>query len=1045
MKNTSPFIVYDASAGSGKTFTLVKSYLKIVLTANNDDHYKKILAITFTNKAVTEMKERIVNTLKSIADPAILSSADDMFLALVQETGLDPLAVHQKSKRVLKSIIHNYASFDISTIDGFTHRVIRTFAHDLKIPVNFEVSMDTPLLIKQAVDALIAKAGQDKALTKVLLEFALEKADDDKSWNISLDLEQIAKLLTSENDLKHIHALHSKSLEDFKKLKTHLKNTINALTNKVKTSAQDILTLISEAGLLDTDFTRKTLPSHFTKIASGNFNALFKNQLQQNLEEGKVYNKTTAPNVAAVIDALIPTLLKGYMLTKADIHRLEFLSSFYKQLVPLSLLNEINKELQKLKKEKNVLLISEFNAIIQNEIKDQPAPFIYERIGEKFKHYFIDEFQDTSSLQWSNLIPLIGNALEGKQEGNLLIVGDAKQSIYRWRGGHAEQFVGLRNEDNPFHINKEVATLPINYRSKSTIVSFCNDFFGYLSQHFNKKLHQDIYTSGSQQEAHSSNEGFVNLDFLDIEKGEDTNEAYSKSVITHIKKLQELNYPLSDICILVRKKAEGIILAQALVQEAIPIISSETLLLNQSPKVHFINALIQLGFQPKNNEVKLQVLDYLANEVLNLEDPHSFFMKFLNLEAAEIFEGITNYNVHFDFAVFLNSGLYEAVEYCVDAFKLADKGDAYVLYYMDLVFDYTQKRNQGLADFISYWEQQKEKASLVASTGKNAVQIMTIHKSKGLEFPIVIFPFAKQDVYDHHQSKSWYPIDENEFAGFNEAYLSYGKYLEQLGDTGSLIYQEKQAALQLDNFNVLYVVLTRAVSQLYIITENTPLKDSFNTYNHFLKGFLQDCNMWNEASLNYSFGKLIQNTLKEETSDALLTIADQNEIITNARKNLDIKILSNTGYLWDSQQAEAIEKGNLIHLLLSLITYESDIDNAIHELLAKGAIKEGQVGILRTDVEALIRHPEINPYFQQAYTVYNERDIISKNGMLLRPDRICIDQHSNVTIIDYKTGLIHASHEQQLFSYQDILEEMDFKVVKKLLLYINKGIEVKSV
>ena len=197
MKNTSPFIVYDASAGSGKTFTLVKSYLKIVLTANNDDHYKKILAITFTNKAVTEMKERIVNTLKSIADPAILSSADDMFLALVQETGLAPLAVHQKSKRVLKSIIHNYASFDISTIDGFTHRVIRTFAHDLKIPVNFEVSMDTPLLIKQAVDALIAKAGQDKALTKVLLEFALEKADDDKSWNISLDLEQIAKLLTS--------------------------------------------------------------------------------------------------------------------------------------------------------------------------------------------------------------------------------------------------------------------------------------------------------------------------------------------------------------------------------------------------------------------------------------------------------------------------------------------------------------------------------------------------------------------------------------------------------------------------------------------------------------------------------------------------------------------------------------------------------------------------------------------------------------------------------------------------------------------------------
>ncbi|GAA4949721.1 UvrD-helicase domain-containing protein [Algibacter agarivorans] len=1045
---TSYFTIYNASAGSGKTYTLVKEYLKILFSSNNSEQFKRILAITFTNKAVAEMKSRIIETLKIFSDNAILENPDSMFETICSELQIGPQSLHQKSKKLLNTIIHNYAAFDISTIDGFTHKLIRTFAYDLKLPLNFEVELDQDALLNEAVDSLISKAGTDTELTKVLVDFAIEKADDDKSYDVSFDFNKIAKLLVNENDIPFIEGLKDKTLDDFKVLKVQLKNEIAALELSIVEKAQNSLTIIEEAGLEFNDFSGSYLPKHFKKLADKIFDVNFEAKWQQDIESKTLYPKRVTSDIAGIIEQIQPQMALGFNETKHAVFHLKFLKGFYKNITPLSVLSAINKELSFLKEDQNKMLISEFNAIISKEIRNQPTPFIYERIGEKFNHYFIDEFQDTSVMQWENLIPLLGNSLS-TETGSTMLVGDAKQAIYRWRGGKAEQFIGLFNKENPFYIKKRVENLPSNFRSFKEIVHFNNGFFKFLAtQVFNNPDYKTLYDNANQIIT-KDDAGYVELSFLDIEKDDDRDDIFSGNVLKTIQKCLENGFKLEDICVLVRKKKEGVAVANYLSQNHIPIISSETLLIHNSPEAVFINDLLALLIQPKNNELKIKVLNFLAT-LFNIDDKHAFFSNHIKLPISELFKSFEVFNIFISNEVLLQLPLYDLAETIVRSFNLVKTSNAYIQFYLDVVLDFSQKKGSDISGFLDYFEKKKDSLSIISPKGQNAVQIMTIHKSKGLEFPVVILPYADLDIYREVEPKEWFSLDKEKYNGFSHTLLNYNKDIEHYGEEGQSIYSKHQSEQELDNINLLYVALTRAVEQLYVISKKeVSSKREVNSkkYSGLLINYLQHLGLWNDLEVSYSFGTPIAFGAKK-TSDISSTSKDtkiQHEFISTAKENHNIKVVTKSGFLWDTNQQEAIEKGNLIHDIMSQIETKDDIDFVISDFIKMSLINKDQAAALKQIVFQIVEHPKLEDYYSSDYTIYNERDILTKDGVILRPDRVAVNPESNAIIIDYKTGVEDKKHEQQLQLYQDVLEDMNLIVKKKILVYINDDILVKDI
>ncbi|AXT18708.1 DNA helicase UvrD [Flavobacteriaceae bacterium AU392] len=1040
--NSTTFNIYNASAGSGKTYTIVKEYLKICFSSTYKEPYKHILAITFTNKAVAEMKERIINTLKTFATEAILESSDDMFLELCKELNIEAKTLHQKSKTLLNNIVHNYAAFDISTIDKFTQKLIRTFAFDLQIPINFEVELDTDMLLKEAVDALIANAGKDKILTKVLVDFAIEKADDDKSWDVSYDFNKIAQLLVSENDIPFISALKNKTPEDFKALKNTLKQYIISSERTIVEKSNDVLTLIEECGLQYNDFSGSYLPKHFNNLANKKFNINFEAKWQEDIENKVLYPKRVENNIASVIEEIQSQLTSAFNETKALVFQYRFFNVFYKNVTPLSVISAINKEINIIKQDRNLILISEFNAIISEQIKDQPTPFIYERIGEKFKHYFIDEFQDTSVLQWENLIPLLDNSLSGEQT-SVTLVGDAKQAIYRWRGGKAEQFIGLYEHDNPFFIEKQNKQLPNNYRSYSQIVNFNNQFFKTLSGFaFSDSVYENLYQQSSQN-IKKDKEGYVNISFLNIEKEDNKDLLYSQKVVETIEECLSNGFQLKDITILVRKKKEGVAIANYLTDEVgIDIISSETLLISNSPEVSFIINLLKFLFRPKDNEIKILLLKYLANHKFNITDKHHFYSAHINLEIKILFDKLKDYGISFNYNEALQLPLYETIEAIIQSFHLVKASDAYVQFFLDVVLDYSQKHLSSILDFVDYFESKKDSLSIVSPEGNNAIQIMTIHKAKGLEFPIVIFPYADLDIYREREPKEWLPINPEDYNGFTNAFLNYSKDFENYGDHGQQIYEKHQAELELDNINLLYVALTRAIEQLFIISSRPSKEGNLKLYSGLFINYLKHIGEWNDNTTSFCFGSSKKESVSEKSFNNTI---EQKLFISTPKKDHNIKIVTSSGYLWDTNQQEAIEKGNLIHHIMSKIKTEIDIDMTFNSFLNSGFINARQFQSLKKIVINIAQHPELKDYFNSNYTIYNEKDIITKTGVSLRPDRLVINDKNEVIIIDYKTGLSNPKYQEQLQDYQDALEDMGFIVIKKVLIYINDSLEIKEV
>lgn len=1022
------FLIYNASAGSGKTYTLTRAYLELILAPKKSFTFSRILALTFTNKAVNEMKERILQSLEDFATIPLPKKSQSIFDEVAANLNLTPEDLQKKAQAVLQQILHNFAFFEVSTIDKFNHRLIRTFAKDLKLPQNFEVQLDSNLILEESVSQLLDQVGKDPVLTEIMVAFALEKIADDKSWDLSFDLKNIGGLLFHEHHKKAIAGLKHKKIKDFKALQQQLKDLLETNAAQLKNKAKSLLELIENQGILYSDFSRSSLPNFLKKVAVG-ISVETSAQWLTHFEDMDPYPKSKPQATKDLIDGIKQELNSGLQLILKQLVTQKNFENAYRNLVPLQLINAIDFQLKTLCEKRDFLPISEFNTLIKQALQKESVPFIYERLGEQYAHYFIDEFQDTSSLQWENLKPLIENALVsqdvGGEKGSLLLVGDAKQAIYRWRGGSAQQFIDL-NEDpkNGFSAAPSVTErLPKNFRSNPEIVQFNNRFFSYASKFFSEPSYAALYRENNQQKTYKTKGGFVSLQFLNAEKDTKT-QAYCEEVLAVIKEAQEKGHELEDICVLCRKNTEGFEIATYLMEANIPVISSESLQLASHPKIQFLIALIRRFHEGAKSYLEYPLLLFLAEQQTEVST-HVFIHSNLT-KSMQLFKN----KYGFDSSKLDTQDIYELCVQAIRCFNLSDGKDAYLLFFLDVVLEVSEKRGGGGAAFLSYWEEKKDHLSIGASEGTNAVQILSIHKSKGLEFPIVIYPFVETPIYDEKKPKLWVPVPKEVFCGFEYLLFNKNEDLTAFSEAAKELVAGENRQLELDAFNLLYVAFTRAEKALFVIGSlafNTKGELNTKQYSGVLIDYLMHENLWNASQLQYHFGQF-EPALGKSKSNSLFELSYNQTVTRDNYGLLPHPMTTKTKATLASQK-----KGQQLHLLLEHLD-QLEMEVALQKVLR--IFPMAPISELKANALAILNHPKLHAFYKKDIQAANEMEIFGQDGMSYRPDRLVFETQS-VSIIDYKTGKEKQEDYNQINHYGALLSEMGYQVKNKILVYIS--------
>ncbi len=1053
------FTVYKSSAGSGKTFTLVREYLRMVL--KDPKEFRHVLAITFTNKAANEMKERIISSLKEISEAAghpESKTARFMLPDLIEETGLDQEMLTVNAQLVLKLILHNYSDFAISTIDSFVHTIIRSFAFDLHLPVNFEVELDSDELIQKAVDILISRVGTDEKLTQVLINFIQTKTQEEKSWDIVRDLTGIAAYLLKEDGQLHIAKLKNLSLDDFSAISKKIHAVVHKFENTLKDIAGEGDTLVKSKNIDIKSFYHGAsgIGKYFENLANERFDKIQPNSyVTATIENDKWYSGKITPSEASAIDGIKDDLRSVY-------HRMEtFIESEYpvytlmneirKNIYPLAVLNEIGNVMDEYKSDNNILLISEFNKRIAEVVLHEPVPFIYERTGEKFRHYLVDEFQDTSVLQWQNLLPLIDNSLA---EGNFnMIVGDGKQAIYRWRNGEVEQFAKLpeiyNRTDDPLQVqreqtlkrNYEEKILNRNFRSKKEIVEFNNDFFSFIATNLDE-AYRSIYADVIQIPDEKNAGGSIHLEFYSDNESDTEFEDFNLNRIKlTIGELLLKGFKWKDIAILCRNNKQASLIAADLLENRINVVSSESLMLANSSGVRMLMSVVWLLLNNDDAIAKTELITWLTKNGRLNNDLHQNLKLFGILRSDQLLtetkkdfyrlldeKGFTLNREHL-----LNLQIYDLFEELVRIFGLDLQPDPYIQFFLDAIQQLSSRENTGLSDLPDWWEENREKLSIVVPPGIDAVQVMTIHKSKGLEFPVVLFPFASEKMRKTKE-KLWIDPQVKEIQELSAALVNTSKSLTETTFGG--LYMEEENKSVLDLMNLLYVVMTRPSKSLFIFAGKPPEKsDAALSVPGLYKRYLVSKEIWSDDQKIYTFGNLNDREEKEEKGTPSITL---DRFISNAWHNRMLLSLQAPEY-WDAELPDKKKEwGNLIHLVLSKIRTKSDVTPVLDQFFADGIIGPDEKADIENQLLSFLNHPDVSPWFEPGLNIKTEAEILLKNGKTFRPDRL-VFHDDKVTIIDFKTGKHEDKHREQIARYLKQLKEMNYTSTQGLLLYLNEA------
>jgi ATP-dependent exoDNAse (exonuclease V) beta subunit len=1038
--------VYKSSAGSGKTTTLVREYLKITL--RNPDVFRHVLAITFTNKAANEMKERILETLKMLIDGTAWNSGE--IKPLIDDLKLEKETLKEQAIKLRTLIIHRYEEFAVSTIDAFVHRIVRTFATDVKLPQNFEVVLDKDEMVPEIVSDLYQHMGTDKDLTKIMVNFVLSKIDDGKYYDPTASLSSFIEKQMDEEGFQYLRKIESLTLSDFTHYIAALKSSLDQLKKSILKQALSATDIIDKAGLEAGAFAggKSGIAGYFAKIAVFTFDKDFpkKKTVDNNFAKDSWYSSKASADEKQSIDGIKNQLGQFYNSLQKEIKLYTFSKLLYSKIYSLALAKEIRDLLTDFTNRTQKVHISEFNKKISDEIAEQPVPFIYERLGRKYRYFLIDEFQDTSLLQWQNLLPLIEESLSNNNFN--MLVGDAKQAIYRFRNGEVEQFSSLPNiyqndgtalsmaREKMLNSHYHEKILKINYRSLTEIVNFNNEFFEVQKAGFSERLLK-IYKSHEQElpQGIDKSGGYVQLDLIATETKEDFEEKRLEIIMGNIDKLLEAQFSLQDICILTRTNKSAVEIAGFLLSNNIKVVSSESLLLTNSPEIRLIIAFFKLLLHPHEKILLAEFIQQLIASGKTEGDFQELFAKALHTSGSLLGSVRPYFKEGSSMAKITGRPVYEIAEFTVRNLLQTEQVNIFLQYFLDFVFSAQEAGKETLEDFITLWEDKKEKLFISMPSGGNAIQIMTVHKAKGLKFEVVI-----ADLYNAGNRKTknehWIDLSMEELPGLSVGLLPLTNSLEDIG-LKTIVDEEKDKNI-LDFLNVIYVAFTRPVQALFAVGKHDN-KDKFGAY---LKQYLEKKTLWQEEKSSYSFGKLAYKGKRKDQSKG--ENVKLKKMISTDWEDL-IRIAPSEEVYWELLDSKPVRTyGNLVHNMLSKVQYAEDVSAVVDQYRLSGLLDNLEAEHIKLLMDTVVHHPNLKRYFSSGILVKNETELLDANGKIQRPDRVVIDG-DELCVIDYKTGVQSESHKKQIGAYAAAFGKLGYNRIISKLVYLNDAVEVVEV
>lgn len=1047
-------LVYKASAGSGKTFTLAIEYIKHLIA--DPRAYRHILAVTFTNKATAEMKERIVQTLYGLwkKDPSataylhcLQAELPAMNLSLTEED------IRIRAGRALAYMLHDYSRFRVETIDSFFQSVMRNLARELELSPNLNIELDSDKVLSDAVNSLIDGLTLTSPVLPLLLDYIYERIADDKRWNVSDEVKSFARNIFNEGYVERGEALrakmrHPEVIRLYKSLlKEMAEKALKQMADKGKRFEQ-----ILEAHHLSADDLRggkNSIGSYFRKLKAGKLTDkdMPLATINNSLKGANLWTTRHAERREEIMTLaereLLPLLREAESQRPQAAYTVNSCALSLRHLDKLQLLNHIDEEVRRLNHEANRFLLTDTNALLHRLISEGDSSFIYEKLGSTICHVMIDEFQDTSRMQWDNFRLLL---TEGLSQGyDSLIVGDVKQSIYRWRNGDWTILNNLKPGDSSLSQYIKVKTLTTNRRSETRIINFNNLFFTTAVKFFNalhiKELQepclplQEAYHDVAQESPKAEAKGYVCVQLLEADEAEDYKQQTLAALGNEVRRLLAEGIQLNDMAILVRKNKNIPPIADYFDKElGLPIVSDEAFRLDASTVVCTLVDAIRHLAAPQDSIAKALLLSDLGLWV-----------------DAPLPTGFTDRR---DELVLMP--LYELLEelYSLLALDQIQGQDAYLFAFFDAVANYLQDHSSDLADFVRYWDETL--CSKTIPGGEiEGIRIFSIHKSKGLEFHTVLIPYCdwKLENETNNQLVWCVPSDQP----YNELDLIPVTYSSAMAtSTYKAAYLQERLQLWVDNLNLLYVAFTRAGKNLICWGRN----EQKSTVSELLADVLpqiseQGTGSWDKTTHRFEYGTPQPSTPSDRPSDKTanrllqkpeklaVQMVSAHPTVTFRQSNRSADFIA--GLAEEETSHRMIDRGRLLHTLFASIKVLDDIDPAIDRLIAEGVIAE-------KETEDDIRHlahkafslPEVQDWYSGKWRLFNECEIIwQENGKLKtrRPDRVMM-HNGETLVVDFKFGKPNKKYNRQVQSYIDLLVRMGANPasIKGYLWYVDEDL-----